>query len=40
MIYYSEPGEYQITYKAVDECGNEDVHTMTVIVNEAPPTGN
>ena len=32
---YTEAGEYTITYKAVDECGNEATKQRTVVVTEA-----
>lgn len=35
---YTEPGTYELTYKAVDECGNETVDTRTVVVEEPTPS--
>ena len=32
---YTEPGTYELTYKAVDDCGNETEQTRTVVVAES-----
>lgn len=31
---YTEPGTYELQYRAVDDCGNETIETRTIVVND------